>query len=101
MHRSKNNLTGFGRGFDEYLSRCYLDVLDCVTLRSGITREMALEYFLAASEMFNSYFRKKAEQNGDYRPLIEDHEGRMSAIFDIMLYGIAEQSTEERLGEEK
>lgn len=62
---------------------------------------MALEYFLAASEMFNSYFRKKAEQNGDYRPLIEDHEGRMSAIFDIMLYGIAEQSTEERLGEEK
>ena len=50
------------RGFDEYLSRCYLDVLDCITLKSGITKEMALEYFLAASEMFNSYFRKKAEE---------------------------------------
>lgn len=80
--------------FDQYSSQCYLAVLNCLTLRSGITREMALEYFLAASEMFNSYFQKKAEQNGDYRTLIEDHEGRLSAIFDIMLYGIAKEPTE-------
>lgn len=84
-------------GFDEYFSQCYLAVLDCLTLRGGITREMALEYFLAASEMFNSYFQKKAEQNGGYRELIEDHEGRLSAIFDIMLYGIAKEPTEEHL----
>jgi hypothetical protein len=48
---------------------------------------------LAASEMFNSYFQKKAEQNGDYRELIDDHEGRLSAIFDIMLYGVAKEPT--------
>ncbi len=82
-------------GLDEYFNQCYLAVLDCLTLREGITREMALEYFLAASEMFNSYFQKKAEQNGDYRELIEDHEGRLSAIFDIMLYGVAKEPTEE------
>lgn len=80
--------------FDEYFSQCYLAVLDCLTLRSGITREMALEYFLAASEMFNGYFQKKAEQSGDYQKLIEDHEGRLSVIFDIMLYGVAKESTE-------
>ncbi|HPQ93712.1 MAG: TetR/AcrR family transcriptional regulator [Christensenellales bacterium] len=81
------------RGFDEYFSQCYLAVLNCLTLRDGITKELALEYFLAASEMFNSYFQKKAEQNGDYRELIDDHEGRLSAIFDIMLYGVAKEPT--------
>jgi hypothetical protein len=67
--------------------------LNCLTLRDGITKELALEYFLAASEMFNSYFQKIAEQNGDYRELIDDHEGRLSAIFDIMLYGVAKEPT--------
>ncbi|HPB87602.1 MAG TPA: TetR/AcrR family transcriptional regulator [Thermotogota bacterium] len=81
------------RGFDEYFSQCYLAVLNCLTLRDGITKELALEYFLAASEMFNSYFQKIAEQNGDYRELIDDHEGRLSAIFDIMLYGVAKEPT--------
>lgn len=102
-------LTQLRSGFDEYCSQCYLAVLDSLTLRSGITREMALEYFLAASEMFNSYFQKKAEQNGGYRELIEDHEGRLSAIFDIMFYGVAKEpaeehyegSREERSGEAK
>lgn len=81
-------------GFDAYFSQCYLAVLDCLTLRDGITKEMALEYFLGASEMFNSYFQKKAEQNGDYRELINDHEDRLSAIFDIMLYGVAKEPME-------
>lgn len=82
-------------GFNEYFSQQYLAVLDCLTLRSGITKELALEYFLGVSEMFNSYFQKKAEQTGDYRQLIEDHEGRLSAIFDIMLYGVAKEPREE------
>lgn len=87
-------LTELRSSFDEYFSQCYLAVLDCLTLRDGITKEMALEYFLGTSEMFNSYFQKKAEQNGDYRELIDDHEGRLSAIFDIMLYGVAKEPTE-------
>lgn len=80
--------------FNAYFSQCYLAVLDCLTLRDGITRETALEYFLVASEMFNGYFQKKVEQTGDYRELIEDHEGRLSAIFDIMLYGVAKETEE-------
>ena len=88
-------LTQLRGELDEYFSQCYFAVLDCLTLRCGITREMALEYFLATSEMFNRYFQKKAEQNGDYRELIKDHEGRLSAIFDIMLYGVAKEPTED------
>lgn len=83
-------------GFDEYFSQCYLAILDCLSLRDGITREMALEYFLLASEMFNGYFQKKVGQSGDYRKLVEDHEGRLSVIFDIMLYGIAKEPMERK-----
>ncbi len=80
-------------GFDEYFRQCCLAILDCLSLRGCITREMALEYILNVSEMFNSYFQKKTKQSGNYRELIEDHEGRLSAIFDIMLYGVAEEPT--------
>ena len=82
------------KGVDEYFNQCYLAILDCLSLRDGITKEAALEYFLAVSEMFNGYFQKKAEQNGNYRELIQDHEGKLSIIFDIMLYGIAKEPTE-------
>lgn len=77
--------------FDEYLNECYLGILDCITLREGISRDVVLEYFEVISEMFNGYFQKKAEQNGDYHDLINDHENRLSVIFDIMLYGIAKE----------
>ncbi len=76
---------------DEYFGECYLKILDCLTLRDGITKKMALEYFQAASEIFNGYFQKKTDEHGDYRELIDDHEERLSVIFDIMLYGIAKE----------
>ena len=82
------------RGVDEYFIQCYLVILDCLSLRDKITKEAALEYFLAVSEMFNGYFQKKAEQNGSYRELIQDREGKLSVILDIMLYGIAKEPTE-------
>lgn len=90
-----HELTELRSGLEAYFRQCYLAVLDCLTLRNGITRELALEYFWGASEMFNSYFQKKAEQRGDYRELIDAHEGRLSAIFDIMLYGVAKAPEEE------
>ena len=82
-------LAALRSGLEAYFRQCYLAVLNCLNLRDGVTREMALEYFLGASEMFNNYFQKKAEQSGDYRALIEAHEDKLSAIFDIMLYGVA------------
>ncbi|NMW85064.1 TetR/AcrR family transcriptional regulator [Peptoniphilus sp. AGMB00490] len=80
-------------GFDEYFSEYYLALLDYLTLREGITKEIALEYFLGVSEMFNNYFQKKSEQKGDYREFVDDHEGKLSTIFDIILYGLAKEST--------
>lgn len=82
------------RELDEYLSQRYLCVLDKVTLRNGITRKVALDYFLATTEMFNRYFQKQSENIGEYRTLIQDHEERITIMFDIMLYGVAKEYIE-------
>ncbi len=87
----KQELLQLRREFDEYFNQCYLAIVDSLILRDGITKETALEYFWLASEMFNGYFQNKAEQNGSYRELIQAREGRLSEIFDIMLYGIAKE----------
>ena len=81
---------------DDYFSQCYLEVLDHLTLRDTVTKTVAMEYFTAVCEMFNGYFQNKARQDGDYRTLIQAHEGTLSTIFDVMLYGIAKKPPEPR-----
>ena len=80
--------------FDQYSAQCYLAVLQNLNLRNGITKNIALEYFLATSEMFNRYFQKKAKQGASYQKLVQNHEDMLPAQFDIMLYGIAKSPAE-------
>lgn len=95
------------KDLEEYFRQRYLGILQYITLRDGITEAMALEYFSAVWEMFNGYFRKKADEKGDYHELIQAHESRLSGMFDIMLYGIAKEkrgkqkNIPERSGDEK
>lgn len=79
------------RRFDDCAQQFYLDLLGSLTLREGISREAAMEYFSLCLEAFNGYFRRKADQNGSYQDLIQDHEGKLSRVFDIMLYGLAKE----------
>ena len=82
------------KGFDAYFDARFLEALHCLTLRDGITTEMALEYFWVFTEMFNAYFQKKADLGGDQHDLIEAHEGKLPEIFDILLYGLAKGPAE-------
>lgn len=77
--------------FDAFCIERYQRMLDVLSLRDGITREMALEYFSIFLEMFNGYFQSRAGQGGDYAALMEAHEKKLSEILDIVLYGIAKQ----------
>ena len=87
------------REFEELNTKCYQEILGGLSLRKGITEELALECFSIFQEMFNGYFRSKADQGGDYHALVQDHEGKLTKVFDIILYGIAErQGNEEGLG---
>lgn len=87
------DLTDLRTDFNGYLTQSYLQILQQLPLRKGVTPGMALEYFLGVCEVFNGYFRKQAEQAGDYHTLIHDHEDKLSWVFDVMLYGIAAQDS--------
>lgn len=40
-------------------------------------------------EMFNGYFREKLGESDDFSSLIQNHEGKLPQLLDLMLYGIA------------
>lgn len=80
--------------FDSYFTGCYQGLLEKLTLRKGITPEAAAEYFMIFQEMFNGYFQCKSYEKSDFHTLIQDHELNLSRILDIILYGIAEKTTE-------
>lgn len=84
------------REFDAFNTQCYRNMVEHLPLRDGITEETALEYFSIFQELFNEIFQRKVEQGRDYHALISEHEGKLSTILDIMLYGIAKQSPTDR-----
>lgn len=77
------------QSFDTYCMECYRNILSLLSLRDGITEQMALEYFSIFIEMFNGYFQSRIDQGGDYRALMVAHEEKLSGILDMILYGIA------------
>ena len=79
--------------FDKFYTACYRNLLNHLTLRDGITEEMAMEYFSMFVEMFNGFFQRKVDQGNDYHAFIQDHEGALSDILKIMLYGIAQEKS--------
>lgn len=80
------------RDLDAFSRERYQNMLGALSLRDGITEQMALEYFSVFLEMFNGYFQSKAEQGGDYQTLTALHEEKLAEILDIVLYGIAKQN---------
>ncbi len=80
------------RDYDSFCIAHYRNTLAGLSLRDGVTEEMALEYFTIFMEMFNGYFQSKADQGGDYKALMEAHEERLFEILDMMLYGIVKQN---------
>lgn len=90
----RNEIRDIRREFDDFSLNCYRNLLKKLHLRDGIEMEAATEYFLIFQEMFNGYFQSKSYGKNDFHTLISDHELNLSKILDIMLYGIAEKTTE-------
>lgn len=77
---------------DELNINYYEQALQHVNLKSDVSREEAIEYFLIFQESFNNYFQNKIYY--DYRKLVYDHELKLSKLLKIMLYGMIEEETE-------
>lgn len=81
-------------GYDAYLTEHYRQLFSRIELRSSVSVEQALNYFLAFQEMFNGYFRDKSAEGASLSGMIEAHEEQLSSLLDLMLYGIAKQQEE-------
>lgn len=77
--------------FAAFNMTCFRKLLHMVKLREGVSEEVALESFLLFGEMYNSYYQKKFYQEKDYQTLWKDHDKRLSAILNVILYGIAQE----------
>ncbi|MCH1982211.1 TetR/AcrR family transcriptional regulator [Ruminococcus sp. OA3] len=77
--------------FDLLNRQIYRAALSQLRLREGITETTALEYYELMQEMFNGYFSSPAYSGKDFGFVITEHEKRLSAVLDFMLYGIAER----------
>lgn len=79
------------KAYDAFYINCFRELLQQIRLREGITADMAVEYFMFFIEMFNGYFRGRSDEEEDIHALMKDHEGNLSKILDIMLYGVAKE----------
>jgi len=85
-------IKGIKVGLDKFNINFYEQVLKNVNLKSDVSREEAIEYFLIFQESFNYYFQNKTYV--DFRKLFDEHELKLSKLLKIMFYGMAKEETE-------
>lgn len=79
--------------FEEINEKIYRNVISGITLRDGITKEDAMDYFRQMQRMFNGYFSSSAYRYMTPDQRIREHEIDLSRTLDFMLYGIAKGGT--------
>ena len=87
----RQELHNLQKEFHSFYADCFRRLLGQLHLRDFITVDMAAEYLILFQEMFNGYFQNKMSENNDFHSLIEAHEGNLSGILDIILYGLVER----------
>lgn len=75
--------------FNELNEKIYLETMDTLALRDGISEANAVSYFHLMQIMLNGYFSSPAFQSSTLQEKAEMHEKILPKLFDCMLYGIA------------
>ncbi|MDU3324161.1 TetR/AcrR family transcriptional regulator [Clostridium sp.] len=81
------------KDLDKMNKEIYMSALNKLNLRDGVSQEEAIEYYSIMQEMFNGYFSSSAYSNAAFSNVVNEHEVKLSKIFDFMLYGIAKEVT--------
>lgn len=74
--------------FDNFHTERYREVIHSISLRPGVTEEMALQCCCIFQEMFNRHFRDLADSDADFSALAEAREVQLPILLNILLYGI-------------
>ena len=81
------------KDLDKMNKEIYMSALNKLNLRDGVSQEEAIEYYSIMQEMFNGYFSSSAYSNAAFSTVVNEHEVKLSKIFDFMLFGIAKEVT--------
>ncbi|MGN1117584.1 MAG: TetR/AcrR family transcriptional regulator [Acutalibacteraceae bacterium] len=77
--------------FDEYNKSVYLNVIEKIKLRSGISKQDVTEYYSLLQNILNGYLIGIKSQENSFDSVFVNHEKGLEKILDFMLYGIAEK----------
>lgn len=80
--------------YDEFNIEKFENLLGTLKLRKGITKEMAISYFLTYQEMFNAYFQNKIYKSRNLSSVGKEHDLKLLPILDVMIYGISSEEIE-------
>ena len=87
----KDQVRALKKDFDALNSELYDRLLTRLTLRPGITRKEAKQYFSLMQDMVNCYLCSPSYQSVDFDEILAAHEDNRAKLMDYMLYGIAER----------
>lgn len=87
----ENSINTIKEEFDSLNKKMYMNILNSVKLRNGITYENAMNYFTLMQTMFNGYFSSPISNGISVSECIDLHEEYLSKIIDFMIFGIAER----------
>ncbi|MGN0521718.1 MAG: TetR/AcrR family transcriptional regulator [Eubacterium sp.] len=77
--------------FDSFNIDLYMQAVDSLKLRSGVSREDAIQYYGLLQNMLNNYLSADSSEGKGFDFVINGHEKILQKILDFILYGIAEK----------
>ncbi|MGN0443974.1 MAG: TetR/AcrR family transcriptional regulator [Acutalibacteraceae bacterium] len=77
--------------FDEFNKSVYLNVIEKIKLRDGVSKQDVTEYYSLLQNILNGYLIGIKSQENSFDSVFVNHEKGLEKILDFMLYGIAEK----------
>lgn len=77
--------------FDDFNKKAYLNVIDHINLRKGISKQDVLEYYSLFQNVLNGYLIGGEPSENSFDSVFLNHDKSLEKILDFILYGIAEQ----------
>lgn len=77
--------------FNAVNQQFFLQILEKIRLRSGVTTADAMDYFLLIQNAFHGYLSGSLSCAAPLSEIMDTHETSLSKLLDLLLYGIAER----------
>lgn len=82
--------------FDSFNKGLYINTVESLNLRNGVSKEDAVKYYSLMQNMLNNYLSVENNSDGNFDFAVSNHEKALAKLLDFMLYGIARENEEKK-----